>query len=119
MLKIRLSQLSAFEEALLEPTVQRFLLELRTACAGWFERIGEENARNWVMAATIRGRGYGLPNEASVLRYLKLRILLGPDADDPDWLRSVLSDKHIEPHQRISEALRRANALIQRRRQIS
>jgi hypothetical protein len=108
MLVIRHDQVKALGEYRERAFLARAVRHLHEAFPARCQALGDEEVKRSVGLAMRKARGYGLPREVDILRYLNLMYVFGFDFDTLPWANEVLADMEISAEPKIEELMENA-----------
>jgi hypothetical protein len=107
-MKIRLEQMTAFEQAAIQNFKQRMIRHLQDSFPKHCQILGEERLKNVIDVGWGKAQSYDLIGENSIILFTDLMFLLGSSFDtDPQlqWAAAILSSENPQAESMRTQAL--------------
>lgn len=91
MLVLRNEQIEALRESMRDSFAARVAADLRRQYSDKLKETSDPELRRLVRDALAQSKSYGVTSEADVRRYAEYAVEFGPDFDQSEWGRPILT----------------------------
>jgi hypothetical protein len=103
MLTIRADQMLEFEKLAHSNAIMRIMAHVREILPQECGEMEEDALRKEVAAAMEKAKQYDIEAEAHLQVWCEIRFSCGPDFDQADWAKPILTSVELFPHEKIEK----------------